>query len=179
MAVRVVHGWKCFAGCVRPRGWGDRIVLGARRVRMFGAGAGGGGGRPSLLSCCFFRPESHFAAEAWGCVPAWSPSNAAPPLLALGQPLLAASRTWLPALCQAPGSNSCSILRTRWAPHGQCCDPDIKPGLLLPGAWGQISQSCSRSGTNFRVACESQGTPALPERLTCPPSCAMTASKHT
>lgn len=179
MAVRVVHGWKCFAGCVRARGWGDRIVLGARRVRMFGAGAGGGGERPSLLSCCFFRPESHFAAEAWGCVPAWSPSNAAPPLLALGQPLLAASRTWLPALCQAPGSNSCSILRTRWAPHGQCCDPDIKPGLLLPGAWGQISQSCSRSGTNFRVACESQGTPALPERLTCPPSCAMTAPKHT
>lgn len=140
---------------------------------MFGADAGGAGERPSLLPC-FSRPESHsplpLRLEAVSqpgpqqCCP--TPSSSRAPLLYI-QPTLAASRTWLPALCQVSGSSSRFILRTRRVPHGQCCDPDIKPatGGGHPRAqascclgWGDRYQtwSCSHLGTNFRVGCESR-----------------------
>lgn len=132
---------------------------------------GWGKAKPSSL---FSRPESHSplpprleAVSQPGpqqCCP--TPSSSRAPLLYI-QPILAASRTWLPALCQVSGSSSRFILRTRWAPHGQCCDPDIKPatGGGHPRAqascclgWGDRYQtwSCSHLGTNFRVGCESR-----------------------
>lgn len=42
--------------------------------------------RPRLPPCCFVQASVplSLATKAWGCILAWSPSNAVPPLLALG-----------------------------------------------------------------------------------------------
>lgn len=50
--------------------------------------------RPCLPLRCFFQASvlRSFATKAWGCILAWSPSNAVPPLLALAPCPVIASR---------------------------------------------------------------------------------------
>lgn len=131
VAKRATCGWHCFAGYMCPYGCEDRAVFGAQCVRLLEADAGGDGSKPGLSPCSFSRSASCSLSPR--LCPGLGPQQCCPtlpssrvPLLYI-QPVLAVSMTWLSALCQPLGSNSYSILRTNWAPHSQCSEPDTKP----------------------------------------------------